>query len=217
MAKTEVSADTAGKPALKRVIGRGMLLCFVVGDILGAGIYALVGKVAGYVGGMLWLPFFLAFVLASLTAAAYAELSDKYSRASGAALYVHEAFGVSFVTFIVAFAVMMSSVTSASAVARAFGGVSRRVRHPARPRRRFDLSRARHPGELRRDLRVHQGQCSSDGHRSVRLARHRRHRHLRAVDRPGDSGPSHRVQPGKRRTAWRTQGNGAGLLCAARF
>jgi APA family basic amino acid/polyamine antiporter len=122
MAKIEDPADTAGQPALKRVIGRGMLLCFVVGDILGAGIYALVGKVAGYVGGMLWLPFFLAFVLASLTAAAYAELSGKYSRASGAALYVHQAFGVRFVTFIVAFAVMMSGVTSASAAARAFGG-----------------------------------------------------------------------------------------------
>jgi APA family basic amino acid/polyamine antiporter len=122
MAKTVDSADTAGKPALKRVIGRGMLLCFVVGDILGAGIYALVGKVAGHVGGMLWLPFLLAFVLASLTAAAYAELAGKYSRASGAALYVHQAFGVPFVTFIVAFAVMMSGVTSASAAARAFGG-----------------------------------------------------------------------------------------------
>jgi basic amino acid/polyamine antiporter, APA family len=122
MATVEDSANTAGKPALKRVIGRGMLLCFVVGDILGAGIYALVGKVAGYVGGMLWLPFFLAFVLASLTAAAYAELSGKYSRASGAALYVHQAFGLPFVTFIVAFAVMMSGVTSASAAARAFGG-----------------------------------------------------------------------------------------------
>ena len=122
MANTEDSANTADTPSLKRVIGRSMLLCFVVGDILGAGIYALVGKVAGYVGGMLWLPFFLAFVLASLTAAAYAELSGKYSRASGAALYVHQAFGVPFVTFIIAFAVMMSGVTSASAAARAFGG-----------------------------------------------------------------------------------------------
>ncbi len=122
MAKTVDSADIAGQPALKRVIGRGMLLCFVVGDILGAGIYALVGKVAGHVGGMLWLPFLLAFALASLTAAAYAELAGKYSRASGAALYVHQAFGLPFVTFIVAFAVMMSGVTSASAAARAFGG-----------------------------------------------------------------------------------------------
>ncbi|WP_386148606.1 APC family permease [Streptosporangium nondiastaticum] len=95
---------------------------FVVGDILGAGIYALVGKVAGYVGGALWLPFLVAFVLAALTATAYAELVGKYPRAAGAALYANKAFGVPFVTFMVAFAVLMSGITSASAAARAFGG-----------------------------------------------------------------------------------------------
>ncbi|MFE3452858.1 APC family permease [Nonomuraea sp. NPDC059194] len=107
---------------LKRVIGRRMLLLFVVGDILGAGIYALVGKVAGHVGGALWAPFLVAFVLAALTATAYAELVGKYPQAAGAALYTNKAFGIPFVTFIVAFAVMMSGITSASAAARAFGG-----------------------------------------------------------------------------------------------
>ncbi|NYF41990.1 amino acid transporter [Streptosporangium sandarakinum] len=107
---------------MKRVIGRKVLLMFVVGDILGAGIYALVGKVAGYVGGALWLPFLVAFVLAALTATAYAELVGKYPRAAGAALYANKAFGVPFVTFMVAFAVLMSGITSASAAARAFGG-----------------------------------------------------------------------------------------------
>src|SRR5688572_12613046 len=107
MAKTADPVDTADQPALKRIIGRRMLLCFVVGDILGAGIYALVGKVAGYVGGVLWLPFLLAFILASLTAAAYAELAGKYPRAAGAALYVNKSVRVPFVTFVVAFAVMM--------------------------------------------------------------------------------------------------------------
>ncbi|WP_327090135.1 APC family permease [Nonomuraea sp. NBC_01738] len=108
--------------SLKRVIGRKVLLLFVVGDILGAGIYALVGKVAGYVGGALWLPFLVAFVLAALTATSYAELVGKYPQAAGAALYVNKAFGIPFVTFIVAFTVMMSGITSASAAARAFGG-----------------------------------------------------------------------------------------------
>jgi amino acid transporter len=218
MAKTVDSADIAGQPALKRVIGRGMLLCFVVGDIFGAGIYALVGKVAGHVGGMLWLPFLLAFALASLTAAAYAELASKYSRASGAALYVHQAFGLPFVTFIVAFAVMMSGVTSASAAARAFGGsYLAEFVTPAGARQRLDLPRPRHIGELRWNLRVRQSQCSSNGHRGVRLARHHRHRHLRAVDGTGESGSSHRVQPGKRRAPERARRNGAGLLCAAWF
>ena len=99
-----------------------MLLFFIIGDILGAGIYVLVGRVAGHVGGMLWLPFLLAFVLAVLTAAAYSELAGKYSQAAGAALYVNKAFKIPFVTFIVAFAVMMSGVTSAGVSAQAFGG-----------------------------------------------------------------------------------------------
>jgi APA family basic amino acid/polyamine antiporter len=116
-------APKESKPSsLKRVIGRRMLLLFIIGDILGAGIYVLVGRVAGHVGGMLWLPFLLAFVLAVLTAAAYSELAGKYSQAAGAALYVSKAFKIPFVTFIVAFAVMMSGVTSAGVSAQAFGG-----------------------------------------------------------------------------------------------
>ncbi|MEU8382871.1 APC family permease [Streptosporangium sp. NPDC048865] len=111
-----------GQHSLKRVIGRKVLLLFVVGDILGAGIYALVGKVSGHVGGALWVPFLVAFVLAALTATAYAELVGKYPQAAGAALYANKAFNIPFVTFIVAFAVLMSGITSASAAARAFGG-----------------------------------------------------------------------------------------------
>jgi basic amino acid/polyamine antiporter, APA family len=119
------SVEASGEPqqsSLKRVVGRRMLLLFVLGDILGSGIYVLVGRVGGHVGGMLWLPFLLAFILAVLTAAAYSELAGKYPQAAGAALYVNKAFGVPFVTFIVAFGVMMSGVTSAGVAAQAFGG-----------------------------------------------------------------------------------------------
>jgi len=107
---------------LPRVISRRMLLVFVIGDILGAGIYAVVGEVAGTVGGAVWAAFLLAFALALLTAFAYAELVTKYPIAAGAALYVHRAFSRPFVTFIVAIAVMASGITSASTAARAFGG-----------------------------------------------------------------------------------------------
>jgi amino acid transporter len=117
---TQVTQDQ--QPALKRSIGRTVLLLFVVGDILGAGIYALTGTVAAEVGGAIWLPFLLAFVLAALTATAYAELVARYPRAAGAALYANRAFRRPFLTFLVAFAVMMSGITSASAAARAFGG-----------------------------------------------------------------------------------------------
>lgn len=67
-----VSEQAGGvAPGLQRVIGPGLLLFFVVGDILGVGIYALIGSVAARVGDALWLPFLLAFVVAFLTALSY--------------------------------------------------------------------------------------------------------------------------------------------------
>jgi basic amino acid/polyamine antiporter, APA family len=109
---------------LKRSIGPKLLFFFILGDILGGGIYALVGEVGGEVGGAIWASFLAAFVLASLTAFAYAELVTKYPRAAGAALYVNRAFGIQFFTFMVAFAVMASGIASASTLARAFAGDS---------------------------------------------------------------------------------------------
>ncbi|MBG0562533.1 APC family permease [Actinoplanes aureus] len=110
------------QPTLKRVIGPSLLLLFVVGDILGTGVYALTGKVANEVGGAVWLPFLLAFVVALLTAFSYLELVTKYPRAAGAALYTHKAFGIHFLTFMVTFAVMCSGLTSASSASKAFAG-----------------------------------------------------------------------------------------------
>src|ERR671920_2238191 len=103
-------------------MGPKLLLLFIVGDILGTGIYAVTGTVARQVGGVVWLPFLLAFVVATITAFSYLELVTKYPQAAGAALYVHKAFGVHFFTFIVAFAVMCSGITSASTASNAFAG-----------------------------------------------------------------------------------------------
>ena len=116
------SERSTGQPPLKRVLGPGLLLLFIVGDILGTGIYALTGKVAGEVGGAVWLPFLVAFAVAMLTAASYLELVTKYPRAGGAAVYTHRAFRVHFLTFLVTFAVMASGLTSASSAAIAFAG-----------------------------------------------------------------------------------------------
>ncbi|GID28365.1 APC family permease [Paractinoplanes brasiliensis] len=112
--------QTRREPELKRVMGPGLLLLFVVGDILGTGVYALTGRVANEVGGAVWLPFLIAFLVALLTAFSYLELVTKYPRAAGAALYTHKAFGIHFLTFIVAFAVMCSGLTSASSASKAF-------------------------------------------------------------------------------------------------
>jgi APA family basic amino acid/polyamine antiporter len=116
MAEVAATSDerTDERTPLKRVMGPKLLLLFIVGDILGAGVYAVTGEVAAQVGGMAWLPFLVAFSVATLTAFSYLELVTKYPKAAGAALYAHKAFGLHFVTFIVAFAVICSGITSAS-------------------------------------------------------------------------------------------------------
>lgn len=105
-------------PQLKRVMGTKLLLLFIVGDILGTGVYALTGRIAGEIGGAAWAPILIAFAVATITALSYLELVTKYPQAAGAALYTHKAFGVHFVTFLVTFAVLCSGITSASTAAK---------------------------------------------------------------------------------------------------
>lgn len=119
-AATPATPAPEAEPSLHRVMGPWLLLLFIVGDILGTGIYALTGQVANQVGGVVWLPFLVAFIVALITAFSYLELVTKYPKAAGAALYTHKAFGIHFITFIVAFAVMCSGITSASTASRAF-------------------------------------------------------------------------------------------------
>jgi basic amino acid/polyamine antiporter, APA family len=120
---TDGGNQTSEQPErLKRGITQWLLLLFVVGDIIGAGIYALVGQVGAQVGGAIWTAFLLALILAVFTACSYAELVTKYPRAGGTATYAHNAFKVPFVSFMVAFAVAASSLFSAGTLSRAFAG-----------------------------------------------------------------------------------------------
>lgn len=119
---TAESDTPAGGHGLARRITPGLLLLFIIGDILGTGVYALTGKVAKEIGGAVWLPFLCAFIVAILTAMSYLELVTKYPKAGGAAVYAHRAFGIHFVTFLIAFTVMASGLTSASSASKAFAG-----------------------------------------------------------------------------------------------
>jgi hypothetical protein len=69
---------------------------------------------------VVWLPFLIAFIVATITAFSYLELVTKYPQAAGAALYTHKAFGLHFFTFLICFTVMCSGITSASTASRAF-------------------------------------------------------------------------------------------------
>ncbi|MCD1145690.1 APC family permease [Kocuria sp. LUK] len=113
------SADGTG---LRRRITGPLLFLFILGDVLGAGVYALVGAIAGEVGGVTWAPMLLALLLALLTAASYAELVTKYPRAGGAAVFAARAFGSQAVSYLVGFCMLAAGIVSASALALAFSG-----------------------------------------------------------------------------------------------
>ncbi|MER7716299.1 APC family permease [Streptomyces flaveolus] len=113
-------ADVPG-PALKRALTTPHLYFFILGDVLGAGVYVLVGQVAADAGGAVWVPLVVALLLALLTAASYAELATKYPRAGGASHYATRAFGP-FAGFIAGFCMLAAGIVSVAALARGFGG-----------------------------------------------------------------------------------------------
>lgn len=107
---------------LKRSISGRLLFFYVLGDVLGSGIYALIGVMAFTVGGAFWLSFVVGVTVALLTGFAYAELITKYPQAAGAALYTHKAFGNRFLTFMVTFSLLAATIAAAGTLARVFGG-----------------------------------------------------------------------------------------------
>jgi amino acid transporter len=111
-----------GDTALRRVVSGKLLYLFILGDVLGAGIYALVGEIAGEAGGAIWVPMLVALLLAMLTAASYAELVTKYPRAGGSAVFAERAFRRPVLSFLVGWCMLAAGVTSAAGLALAFAG-----------------------------------------------------------------------------------------------
>ena len=107
---------------LKRSITGKLLFFYVLGDVLGSGIYALVGVMAAEVGGAFWTSFLVGITVALLTGFAYAELITKYPQAAGASLYVSKAFKNNLLTFVVTFCMLSASIAAAGALAPVFGG-----------------------------------------------------------------------------------------------
>ena len=107
---------------LKRTITGRLLFFYVLGDVLGSGIYVLIGAVAAAVGGAFWIAFAIGVTVATLTGLAYAELVTKYPRAAGASLYVNRAFERPVLTFLVTIAMLSASFAAAGSLASGFAG-----------------------------------------------------------------------------------------------
>ncbi|MEM3078327.1 MAG: amino acid permease, partial [Nitrososphaerales archaeon] len=108
--------------ALKREIGLVGAVAYGVGIIVGAGVYALIGKAAGQAGNSVWLSFILAAIVASFTGLSYAELSSIFPVSGAEYVYVEKAFKSDFWAFIIGWLVFLSGVISSSTVALGFGG-----------------------------------------------------------------------------------------------
>lgn len=109
-------------PKLKRVLGLTSLTLYGLGTIIGAGIYVLVGAVAGRSGMAAPLAFLLAGVLAAFTGLSYAELGQRLPEAAGAAAYAREGFKSAWMGRLTGFATLAVAVVAAASVARGGAG-----------------------------------------------------------------------------------------------
>ncbi len=97
-------------------------MLYGLGTTIGAGIYALTGVVAGRAGMQTPACFLLASFMALFTALSFAELSSRFPRAGGEAVYVREGFGWSWLSTLVGVLVVLAGLVSAATVSVAFVG-----------------------------------------------------------------------------------------------
>jgi APA family basic amino acid/polyamine antiporter len=107
---------------LKRGLNLPLLLFYGVGNILGAGIYVLVGEVAQIAGYLAPLAFLVAALIAGVTGITYIELSTRYPVSAGEAVYVEQGFGRRWISVITGLMVSVSGIISSAVLTRGFAG-----------------------------------------------------------------------------------------------
>lgn len=107
---------------LKRAVSLPLITFYGLGNILGAGIYVLVGRVAGNAGDFVIISFLFAAITAGFTAFTYAELVSRYPISAGSAIYVHHGFGKRFLSRAVGLLIILTGLVSASTMARGLVG-----------------------------------------------------------------------------------------------
>ena len=115
-------AKNAEVDSLKQVFGLNTLVIYGVGDILGAGIYAVIGKIAGLSGSGVWMSFLLAMVVASLTALSYAELGSRFPKSGGVAYFVQQAFRTDWFSILIGWLMFCTCLVSMATLSKAFSG-----------------------------------------------------------------------------------------------
>jgi len=108
--------------SLKREINLLTLTIYGVGIIVGAGIYALIGKAAGLAGNSVWMSFLFGAILASFTAMSYAELSSMFPKSASEYHYIKNAFQSKIFGNIMCWAEILVDLIACSTIVLAFAG-----------------------------------------------------------------------------------------------
>lgn len=114
--------NSHSETGLIRALGLGALIIYGVGDILGAGIYAIIGKIAGHAGSLTWLSFAIAMGIVFLTALTYSELGSRFPRSGGVSIYTQEAFGSQGLSIFAGLLLFSATILSMSTLSQAFFG-----------------------------------------------------------------------------------------------
>jgi amino acid transporter len=118
-------------PGLRRRLGLPLLVLYGVGITIGAGIYVLIGAVAGHAGQYAPWSFLLAGAVMTLTVGSYAELATRFPVSAGEAAYVRAAFRSRTASTVTGLLTILIGVVSSAAVAiGAAGYIGQFVRLP---------------------------------------------------------------------------------------
>src|SRR5262245_14202685 len=109
-------------PSLKREAGWFQVVTYGVGNIIGAGIYVLVGEASGLAGGLIWLSFIIGSIVALFSGLSYAELSSMYPRAASEYVYLGRAYGNRMLSFLTQWTMLLTEIVAAAAVSLGFAG-----------------------------------------------------------------------------------------------
>ncbi len=107
---------------LARTLGLPLLTLYGLGNILGAGIYVLVGAVAGAAGAAAPVAFLVAAVLVAATAYTYGELAARHPVSAGEAAYLQAAFGRPALSTSVGCLIALAGMVSAATILHGFAG-----------------------------------------------------------------------------------------------
>jgi amino acid transporter len=113
---------TSERPDLRRVLGLPLLTAYGVGNLVGGGFYALMGKVSGLAGSLAPVAFLVAASIAAFSALSFCELSARYPLSGGPASYVQEVFGRKTLSTGIGGLMIATGTISAATLARAVDG-----------------------------------------------------------------------------------------------